>query len=152
MKRAALRQDEIGLKRPRRNTRGRIKERKGGRRVVGGGGGGGGEGTLKETSQCWYLGVCPHIHQCGNQLSPWGWTSRRAKESTPPTPVEVLSQWGPDLPCRQRGCPVEQSLNLYAKTPSQFTPHKEGTTWRQDPSAVVMCARPSNENARLQKL
>lgn len=50
-----------------------------GRRV----GGGGGEDTLKETNQCWYLGVRPHIQQCGNQLSPGGWTSRRAEESTP---------------------------------------------------------------------
>lgn len=64
-----------------------------------------------------------------------------------PTPVEVLSRWGPDLPRRQRGCPVEQSLNLYAETPSQFTPHEKGTTCRQDGSVVVMCARPPNGKA-----
>lgn len=148
MKRAALRQDETGLKRPRRNTRGRIKERKGSRRV----GGGGGEGTLRKTSQCWYLGVCPHIQQCGNQLSPRGWTSRRAEESDPPRPCENCCHGGGStFPVVSGGVQRDkvQICTQRLRHSSHLT-RKERRGGRIPP--WWSCARPSNENARLQKL
>lgn len=150
MKRAALRQDETGLKRPRRNTRGRIKERKGG--WEGWWWWWGGHSKGKETS----VGIWESVHtfsSVGTSCLPGPGPPGVLKNPPPPppTPVEVLSRWRPDLPRCQRGRPVGQSPNLYAETPSQFTPRKKGATRRHDRSVVVTCARPSNGNARLQK-